>query len=338
MSSLLNTLKALGDETRLRILRVLRLGAFNVNELVGVLGMGQSRVSRHLKILLEADLVTARRQGSWVYYELSGRWSRAPGGKGADFLRPLAEDLDVEFDGDRQAVDACFQRRREQAAQFFRGVAERWDRHRDQVQGRPRYLDRLAASLRGPSGGGEEEQRAGTVVDLGTGTGVLLSRLSPVAERVIGIDQSQEMLRRARQNVTRWGLRNVELRLGALEHLPLCDGEADAMVANMVLHHVADPPQALREVRRGLRAGGKLVLAELATHGEENYREELGDLWLGFERAELERWLLEARLALESCDEERDDPGRPGVLLLVARSQARVESGFASTFDEGDCS
>ncbi len=162
---------------------------------------------------------------------------------------------------------------------------------------------------------------SGTVVDLGTGTGVLLSRLSSLAQTVIGIDASTEMLQVARRNVEAQRLANVELRLGSLEHLPVPDHQADVMVANMVLHHVANPADVLREVHRGLRPGGLFLLADLATHTEEIYREKLGALWLGFERQELENWLEEAYLELIEFAELSGEDHRPTVIVVMARAR-----------------
>lgn len=310
METLLATLKALGDATRLRLVDVLQSGAFNVNELVGILGVGQSRVSRHLKILLDAGLVDARREGTWVYYTLSEEWSgQGNGERPRRFLRLLAREIASGDPGARTAIESCLLERRRRSEEFFRDVAETWDAHRDSLQGSPVHLLPLVEAV----------GRAGTVVDLGTGTGVLLARLSPLAERVIGIDSSEEMLQVARRKVAEEGLPNVELRLGSLEHLPVPDAEANAMVANMVLHHVARPPDALREVHRGLCPGGRLVLADFEAHGQESYREQLGDLWLGFERRDLERWLDATEFDVEHARRIPGEGGRPAVMLFQAR-------------------
>jgi ArsR family transcriptional regulator len=312
--------KSLADSTRLRILRVLCSGAFNVNELVGILGIGQSRVSRHLKILSEAGLLEVRREGSWAYYRL------APvngSGRGSAIARALIDHIERSLPPEQAGIAGCYERRRRLSQQFFRGAADGWDRRRDRVQGPPAYLDRL---LEGVGSG------ADTLADLGTGTGVLLAPLSTRARRVIGIDASPEMLQAARQHAQGRGLENVDLRLGALEHLPLPDASVDGAVANMVLHHVADPRSALAEVRRILRPSGKLAIAELRRHGREEYREKLGDLWLGFERRELERWLGEADLWIEQSEEIPPAPGRPGVILALAsrcrpRRRPRLPTG-----------
>ena len=313
MQSCLSTVKALADETRLRILRILMTGTYNVNELVAILSMGQSRVSRHLRILSDAGLVRPRRQGTWVYYGLTGLWENE---SRAGFLPSFADELSASplplAAADDRGIKVCLGQRRKQAEQFFSSVAERDDSQRDEIEGPAEHHTIIAELLRC---GGEE---LGIVVDLGTGTGRLLPLLGESARGVIGIDGAREMLDVARRRCEESGGPEAELRLGSLEHLPLGDGEADAMVANMVLHHVANPLDALREVHRGLVPGGRFLLADYATHEFEFHREKLGDLWLGFDRDELAGWLELAGFEIES---ERELPGnrrRPGVFVIAS--------------------
>ena len=325
------TFKALGDVSRLRILAVLQNGAFNVNELVQVLGLGQSRVSRHLKILSDAGLVHARREGTWVYYTLTPSWfgrsdvgppragrSSAGAVPFRRFLRVLAKELQAA-EGEQAALDAaavgaCLEERRQRAESFFRGVAGRFDQERDSVQGPPEHLDRLVSKL----------EPVDTVADLGTGTGILLSRLATRARRVLAVDRSAEMLEVARRRPEVRGDTTLELRIGALEHLPLSDGEADAVVLNLVLHHVAQPPTALAEAARVLRPGGSLLIAEFEEHSEESYRDRLGDLWLGFETERLRSWLTEADLEVEDLDPLDELSERPRVLIWSCRKPGDV--------------
>ena len=314
MQSCLSTVKALADETRLRILRILMTGTYNVNELVAILAMGQSRVSRHLRILSDAGLVRPRRQGTWVYYGLTGLWE---GETRSGFLPSFADELSANplplAGADDRGIKACLGRRRKQAEQFFSSVAERADSQRDEIEGPAGHHSVIVELL------GENNGEPGTVVDLGTGTGRLLPLLARSARRVIGIDGAREMMDVARRRAEDEGDLEVELRLGSLEHLPLGDGEADAMVANMVLHHVANPQAALREVYRGLAAGGRFLLADYESHEFEFHREKLGDLWLGFDRDELSGWLELAGFEIES---ERELPGnrrRPGVFVMACK-------------------
>ncbi len=287
MEPVLRTLKAVADPNRLRILRILGSGSFNVAELTGILGVGQSTVSRHLKLLSQAGLVDVRRAGTWAYYSLRPA-DAVNGSRASDVFPPqLLALLDTSWDDagpDVVAVERVLRNRRRETSVFFQNAAAGWDRRRDEALGPPLHLDRLL----------ELVGHAGTVVDLGTGTGVLLERLGPHSDRIIGIDASPEMLELARRRAEEARLAGTDLRLGTLEHLPLSDGEADAMVANLVLHHVADPPEVFREIRRGLAGGGRLVLADLKEHDDERFWSSLGARWPGFRPEEVQEWLWAA--------------------------------------------
>ncbi len=136
---------------------------------------------------------------------------------------------------------------------------------------------------------------AGAVVaDVGTGTGFVAAGLAPKAAKVYGFDASAAMLEVARRNVAAFS--NVELREAPGDRLPLPDGVLDGVFANMYLHHAPEPPTALKEMARVLKPGGVLCLTDLDTHDHTWQREQMADLWLGFERADIQRWLAEAGL------------------------------------------
>jgi DNA-binding transcriptional ArsR family regulator/precorrin-6B methylase 2 len=314
VESIVQACKAAGDPNRLRILRILTRGPFNVAELTEMLGIGQSTVSRHLRLLADAGLVEVRRTGTWAFYSLR---SALPDGFTGQLLEVLAGVLPQCGDGDQESVREALARRRRTTSAFFRTAAREWDHVRERALGPPAHLDRLFALV----------GRGGTVVDLGTGTGVLLEGLSPLADSVIGIDASPEMLEVAGRRVRENHLENTQLRLGALEHLPLGDGEADTTVANMVLHHVADVPAVLRDIQRVLAPQGRIVIADLTEHGEESFWQTLGAQWPGFRAEELREWLAAAGFVRIQCEElpapaspngaVRNGP-RPAVLLVEA--------------------
>jgi len=288
----LRALKATADPNRLRILRILGRGPFNVAELTDVLGVTQSTVSRHLRILAEGGLVDVRRAGTWAWYSL-----RVEGDGFPSRLLQLLGDAGPALNGEREAVEQVLARRRASTSEFFRRTAPEWDRLRHETLGPSAVLDRIVERIgRGP----------GTVVDLGTGTGLLLERVASPDRRVIGVDASPEMLQEARRRVEETPLPATELRLGSLEHLPLGDGEADIMVASMVLHHVADVPAVLRELRRGLAPGGRLLVADLEEFDDAAFWQSLGAQWPGFRREDLRAWLAEA--GFERVRFERPDP------------------------------
>lgn len=257
-------LRLLADPTRLRILAAVAPAELAVNEIAETLGMGQPRISNHLRLLREAGALEDRREGSWTYYR-----NALPG-------RPDGRLL-------WQAVEASL---RGDAA--FASDAER----REQVIERRRARSRAhfgAAPLGGPLfslGCLREEALAAlapaswTVVDAGCGDGFLTELLAARFDRVIAVDHSPERLAAARARLL--GSR-IDWRLGEADALPLPAGSADAVFLSLVLHHVPEIPAVLREARRVLRPGGRAVIVDLAPHGEESLRESLGDLRLGLD-------------------------------------------------------
>jgi ArsR family transcriptional regulator len=280
MAEPLDIYKALADETRLRLVRLLLRGALNVNELTDILQMGQSRISRHLKILAEASLVTSRREGTWIYYQ---GHQDATQGQVTDILGYLRqyEQRVPYFEQDLQGLEGMVARRKEQTRTFFNSLNDpkKMPQHRSSDG---QFYRQVAVSLL--------PKECAMALDMGTGSGLLLPALIGRASQVIAVDSSTTMLDLARQRVGDQGLR-CDFRLGDLEHLPVADGEVDVVVACMVLHHLSRPDEAVREAYRVLQPGGLLIIVDLRRHGDETLRERLADLWLGFEPSQVEGWL-----------------------------------------------
>lgn len=280
--------KSLADETRLRIFNVLIQYEFNVNELVQVMGMGQSRISRHLKILAESGLLRHRRDGSYVYYQaITNERTR----KLVEFIQESGA-VDPEFHADLQRAEQILEERKRRTQRFFASVAKHWDRIKEEVFG---DFD-LSSVIRGKTPSGQQ-----VIVDLGCGTGELLLELLDTAQTVIGVDATPKMLEQARKRMNSHGS-SIDLRLGELEHLPLKDQEADSAVINMVLHHLPTPALGIREASRILRPGGRFIIADFAKHNLESVRDKYGGPWLGFTKEEIEEWLSDAGFHLESMD------------------------------------
>ena len=276
--------KALADETRLRLVRIALDHELNVNELVAVLGLAQSRVSRHLKILTDSGLLSSRRDGLRVFYSAV---REEPGRSVLRAVAPLLED-DPAHEGDLARAEEAIAERAKATRRFFEKKAGDWESLKKKVLAGFDLPSRVAQGM-GPSR---------VAVDLGCGTGDLLATLLKKAGEVIGVDSSPRMLELARQRLAGNG-GSVSLRIGELEHLPLADGEADFAVASMALHHLSRPQKGLEEAHRVLSPGGRMMILDFEKHTNEAMRKEYGDQWLGFSEEELSGWLGRAGFRIE---------------------------------------
>jgi len=275
--------KALADETRLRILTLVTRFELNVGEIVAVTRLGQPRVSRHLRILMEAGLVRARRDGLWVFY--SARQSETLGA-----LAPLLADCGPnEENEDIERARQAIQARVTQTRRFFNAIAPAWRTMRREVLGDLDVEECIVSFL--PKGR--------SMADLGCGPGELLCAMAKKASALIGVDASAAMLALAKAKPE---LANASLRMGELEHLPLADAEVQAAVLSLTLHHLSEPLAAIREARRVLAPGGTLVIADYLKHENERMRARFNDRWLGFAPQELAAWLESAGFVVEKTD------------------------------------
>jgi len=290
--------KAMADATRQRLLMVLSRQELSVTELVAVLGLPQSTISRHLKVLREAGLLLDRRVGAAVLQAArpvggsSKGDSEAAAKKDANG-RPAAELLERVLEWASQApldertherIERAIQRRQATSEDFFERIGTRWDQMRIDCFGESFHLEALTALLPGEW----------TVADIGTGTGYLLPILASRFRRVIAVEPAGAMLEAARNRPELKATDNVEFREGLLPQLPLADGEVDLVIASLVLHHVPRPVEAVRELRRVVRAGGRLLIIEQHEHAGDEFHERMGDYWRGFEPPALLAWVQEA--------------------------------------------
>jgi len=298
--NVVNFFKALSDETRLRLVYLSLHYELNVNELVSILGMGQSRISRHLKILTDSKLLKHRRDGLWSFY------SSAAEGEGHDFIQSIRYlfDRDPGFTHDLESARRIIEERSLETVRFFDSIAEDWEKLKREIIGDANIEDFI----------GEALPASGTIVDLGCGTGDLLMSLTAKAQRVIGVEKSPRMLETARKRFLNFNS-HIDLRIGELEYLPVRDGEADAAVINMVLHHLVDPQKALREVHRILKSGDAFVIVDLVSHQMENMRERYGDRWLGFSTDDIHSWLGIYDFAIQNTEYFNLKKGLKGFLV-----------------------
>jgi ArsR family transcriptional regulator len=297
--------RLLGDEVRLRILRILAQERLNVSELTAVLGLAQSGVSRHLGLLKESGLVEERREAGYTYY-------RATTANGHTPVWDLLGRQFAESAGD-PALRADDARLKEVLRVRKESFAAHGDGDRQLVPGRSWAAWARALGMLLP---------AWTVADLGCGDGYLTLEAARFAARVIAVDRSTNVLDRARALAVRRGVRNVDWRRGELESVPIDDGSVDLVVLSQALHHAADPAKALAEAARVLVPGGRLVLLDLRQHDEAWVRERLGDRWLGFDDDELQRLLAGAGLDDVRVRVGAKSTGDPFTVLIAAGTKA----------------
>jgi ubiquinone/menaquinone biosynthesis C-methylase UbiE len=307
--SLLTRMGGLSDPTRLRLLHLLEKHELGVVELVEVLRLPQSTVSRHLKTLADQGWVRSRGRGAANLYRMAAL--EAP----ARRLWALAREESAAWATLRQDELRLSRRLRERARDaeaFFAGAAGQWERMRSELYGSAFTQEALTALL--PSDW--------VVADLGCGTGPLTVALAPHVARVVGVDASPAMLKAARRSTA--GFANVELHEGRLEALPLADEACDAALLVLGLSYVPDPAPVLAEMLRVLRPGGRGVVVDLLPHDHEHFRERMGQQWLGFDREHLAALAETAGFVVRSFRELSPEPGATGPALFVSALERPV--------------
>jgi ArsR family transcriptional regulator len=298
-------LAALSDATRSRMLLILERRELMVSELCEVLQLPQSTVSRHLKTLSDARWVVSRRDGTSRYYTLSLD-ERDPSVRRLWSLLREQVSTTPGADQDARRLKVVLSRRRSKAEEFFESGAGQWDKLRDGLFGAASHLRLLPALF-----------ESGWVVgDLGCGTGQTAAALAPFVSKVIAVDRSGEMLQAARRRLR--DTDNVDVRRGELEALPIGDGELDVATLLLVLNHLPDPAVALAEAARVVRAGGRLLIADMLSHDREEYRQQMGHVWLGFPPDHLQRLMTEAGFERIRVVSLPPQPDAKGPALFVA--------------------
>jgi ArsR family transcriptional regulator len=308
--------RLLGDEARLRLLRVLAQDRFNVTELTGVLGLAQSGVSRHLGLLKDAELISEERDGAYTYYRL------APGVRdnGHGPLWPLLESQFAasQLTATVRADDARLQ-------EVLRLRRENFDQHagpdtrdgRQLVPGRSwAAWGRALAHLLPPA----------DVVDIGCGEGYLTVEVARWARRVVAVDRSAAVLTRARALAGRRRAANIVFKKGEIEKLPLEAASVDVAILSQALHHAADPAIAVAEAVRVLRTGGKALVLDLRAHEEGWVREKLGDRQLGFTDNALAGLLVDAGLGDVKVSVGSRRAGDPFTVLIASATKRKANS------------
>ncbi len=284
MAALLKALNLFSDPTRARMLLLLRREELSVAELQEVLALPQSNISAQLARLRSAGLVSDRRSGKNRLYRL-----QPPASKEAESHGHLMALLDAaaaelrESGRDAAALKVVLRKRAQTARAYFDALAGKFGRH--YIPGRSwKALGETLLKLLPPM----------VIADLGAGEGTLSQLLAQRAQRVIAVDNSEQMVACGGELARRHGFTNLEFRLGDIEEPPIEPGTVDLALLSQALHHAAAPQRALDGAHRILKPGGRVVVLDLLRHNFEKARQLYADVWLGFAEAELEEMLATA--------------------------------------------
>lgn len=306
------------EPVRLRLIHLLNRRELTVAELCRAMRMPQSTVSRHLKVLLEKGWLQTRRQGTAHLYRMDVRELDKSTGRLWELVRKQTSDWPAVRQ-DRLRLERVLAERRPDVQRFFETAAEQWDLLRQRFYGRT--VNAIAIAGLVPEGD--------TVADLGCGSGLLTIELAALARRVIAVDRSRAMLRLAQRRCR--GLKNVMFRRAELQKLPIKTRTCDAALLVLVLSYIEDVRKVLTEAQRILKENGRLVVVDLLEHDRQDFRQQMGQCWMGFAEPQLRQWLTEAGLEMvrfRTCAPEPEAEG-PAVFMAVGRKvfrQSRQEA------------
>ncbi len=292
LDTMVDTLKAAAESSRLRILTLLSRGDLTVSDLTEILGQSQPRVSRHLKLLMEAGLIGRYQEGSWAFFRLSDSDAAR------DFVLRLVSGIrsgDAQVERDLERLAGVKRKRQDRAAEYFSENAASWD-HIRSLHVPERAVEAALLKLVG-------KRPFQSMLDLGTGTGRILEIFSPLYRRGVGIDMSREMLAVARANLDKAGISNAQVRQGDIFSPPVERDSFDLVTIHQVLHYLDDPARAVREAARLLRPAGRLAIVDFAPHTLDFLRDRHAHQRLGFSDSQIAEWLNEAGLGLEETQD-----------------------------------
>jgi ubiquinone/menaquinone biosynthesis C-methylase UbiE/DNA-binding transcriptional ArsR family regulator len=314
LDTLLSGLRAAGEHTRLRILILCSRGELSVSELVQILGQSQPRVSRHLKLMVEAGLLERLPEGAQVYFRVSDQDQTSSLAHALIALIPETDNLLVR---DMSRLNQVRDSRAKKAQDYFQQVAHSWNSIRALHVPEQQLDDRLLKVI--------GDQSIGDLLDIGTGTGRVLEILSDRFSRGTGVDLNSRMLAIARSNIEQAGLTHIHVRKGDMYQLPMEDACTDLAILNLVLHYSDNPIEVIREASRVLRTNGRLIIVDFAAHTEEYLRSEFKHFRLGFSDDEIINCFEAAGLTVNANTQQLvGDP------LTVKIWHARKQSNIAS--------
>ncbi len=306
MHSLIKALKAAGEPTRLRILAALSQFELTVTELVYLLDQSQPRVSRHLKLLVDAQLLERYQEGSWVFHRLSDQESE----QGlVQKLVGLINHSDPELVKDKARLEAIKQRNAQLASNYFKNQADDWDTIR-QLVGSDKAIEEAMLNSIG-------NQKINTMLDLGTGTGRILEIFASRVNKGVGYDASLAMLSVARSNLEQKQLTHCQVRQRDIRNLPSDSTSVDLITIHQVLHYIDNPIAVIQEAARVLKPGGTILIVDFAKHQHEFLRTEHAHRRLGFSNSEVEFWCENSALVMKSAKTVTQSSNKEGLDVIL---------------------
>jgi len=330
LDTAVDVLKAAGEPTRMRLLALLSAGDLTVTDLTDILGQSQPRISRHLKLLMEASLIERYQEGAWAYFRLTSEGAEA---SLARLLIDATSPKDAVLARDAERLAGVKQSRAEKAQAYFARNARSWD----QLRSMHVAEERVEARLKDLIG----DRPFDSMLDLGTGTGRILQLFHGLYRRAIGIDASRDMLAVARANLDEAGITHASVRHGDLFNPPLDRDSFDLVTIHQVLHFVQDPQAAISEAARMLRPSGRLAIIDFAPHDFETLRADHAHLRLGFSHESIAGWLEDADLDVQTIVDLPPDAeagkaltvtiwlARDRRMLIADREPANTSTGTA---------
>lgn len=290
-------LKACADPLRVQILKALNNDTFGVLELTQIFETKQSGMSHHLKVLSQSGLVEAQREGNAIFYRKPLSLSDDYDTEAIEKILSLIDRFELSNEIQQKISDIQTQRAH-QSALFFTRNADRFKAQQELISEHSQYADASYELLCHAFDGNTSNK---SVMEIGPGEGLFIPLISKKFASVIALDNSEDMLRKAKLEVSKHSIENVEFILGDTQHYKTLQEntrakKVDAVVMNMVLHHIPTPAKVFQDITQFLSKNGVLVICELSHHNQEWTKENCGDIWLGFETEELTKWADQAGL------------------------------------------
>ena len=311
LEELLRQLRAAAEPTRLRIIALCGHAELSVGDFVAILGQSQPRVSRHLKLLVDAGLLIRNKEGSRAYYRLFESDKNA---QLSQVLNDLMDESDPVLVLDLSRLGIIRAERARFADNYFDEFAGEQSRL-SQISADEELISNLLLQH-------VQQENTGELLDVGTGNGRMLLLLGSKIEKAIGIDNSREMLAIARTNLEQADLKNCQVRIGDMYRLPFAENRFGLITINSLLRYAEKPKDVLTEATRVLKPGGILFIVDFSDHGLTELRDEYGHRWLGFSKDEMLDMLDGDIIKIESTNFFKGE-----VLTVCVWKGKKVENG-----------